>query len=123
MPSTCDDPKPSGWKDDIDHIAHAIEHAADRGKDIVLVMHSRGGFVGADAAKGLSKADRSDQGKPGGIVRLVYICAFAAAEGLSCWMATGTKSMTVTHSVRHALMVEPTHRQVGRKIGKTSRAR
>jgi hypothetical protein len=53
------------------------------GKDVLLLMHSYGGCPGADAAKGLSKAERQAAGKKGGIVGLVFMCAFVAAEGAS----------------------------------------
>ncbi|KAK3074071.1 hypothetical protein LTR53_003783 [Teratosphaeriaceae sp. CCFEE 6253] len=88
LPSIGDNPPLTGYKDDITHIANAISTAADQGQDIVLVLHSRGGHCGSDAAQGLSKADRAAAGKPGGIVRLVFICAFVAPEGLSVWFAT-----------------------------------
>jgi pimeloyl-ACP methyl ester carboxylesterase len=53
----------------------------DAGKDVLLLMHSYGGCAGADAAKGLSKAERSGAGKKGGIIGLVFMCAFVATEG------------------------------------------
>jgi hypothetical protein len=53
----------------------------DAGKDIVLLMHSFGGCTGADAAKGHSKDERQAAGKRGGVVGLVFMCAFLAAEG------------------------------------------
>ncbi|KAF2791431.1 alpha/beta-hydrolase [Melanomma pulvis-pyrius CBS 109.77] len=51
------------------------------GKDVLLVMHSYGGCPGADAAKGLSKIERKAAGKKGGIIGLVFMCAFVANEG------------------------------------------
>ncbi len=51
------------------------------GKDVVLAMHSYGGCPGAAAAKGLSKAELAAQGKKGGIIGLLFICAFVAKEG------------------------------------------
>ena len=53
----------------------------DAGKDILLLMHSYGGCPGADAAKGLSKSERTAAGKKGGIIGLVFMCAFVANEG------------------------------------------
>jgi pimeloyl-ACP methyl ester carboxylesterase len=53
----------------------------EQGKDVILVMHSYGGCPGAAAAKGLSKAERTAVGKTGGIVGLVFMCAFVANEG------------------------------------------
>ncbi|KAK3629705.1 hypothetical protein LTR56_017135 [Elasticomyces elasticus] len=88
LPSIGDEPPITGYKDDITCIAQAIEEHAERGEDVVLVMHSRGGHCGSDAAQGLSKVDREKAGKKGGIVRLVYLCAFAAPEGISIFFAT-----------------------------------
>ncbi|KAH6893378.1 Alpha/beta hydrolase fold-1 [Thelonectria olida] len=53
----------------------------EQGKDVILIMHSYGGCPGADAAKGLSKAERTAAGKTGGIVGLIFMCAFVANEG------------------------------------------
>lgn len=55
----------------------------NKGRDIVLIMHSYGGCPGAMAAKGLSKAELQASGRPGGIIGLVFICAFVAHEGQS----------------------------------------
>lgn len=51
------------------------------GKDVLLLMHSYGGCPGADAAKGLSKSERKAAGQKGGIVGLIFMCAFVANEG------------------------------------------
>lgn len=53
----------------------------DSGRDVVLLTHSYGGCPGSAAAKGLSKAERLANGQKGGIVGLVYMCAFVAEEG------------------------------------------
>ena len=53
----------------------------DDGKDVVLLMHSYGGCPGGAAAKGLSKAERLAANKSGGLIGLVFMCAFVANEG------------------------------------------
>ncbi|KAK0299670.1 hypothetical protein LTR82_018341, partial [Friedmanniomyces endolithicus] len=108
MPSVCDDPPLTGWKDDIAHIAQTIEQAADRGEDVLLVMHSRGGHCGSDAAQGFGKTDREKAGKKGGIVRLVFLSAFAAPEGISIFFATNGVPpwVDVKHSVCTPMRVE-----------------
>ncbi|KAI7356456.1 hypothetical protein KC354_g10408 [Hortaea werneckii] len=83
LPCTGDNPSQDVWKDDIAHIRATIERASDSGRDVVVVMHSRGGLPGGDAVEGMSKADRGQQGKAGGVVHLVYISSFAASEGVS----------------------------------------
>ena len=51
------------------------------GRDVILAMHSYGGCPGATAAKGLSKAEVAARGRRGGIIGLLFICAFVAKEG------------------------------------------
>jgi hypothetical protein len=80
--STLKPPFPTGLDEDVEVIRAAILKAADAGKDVVLAMHSYGGIPGSEAAKGLSKEERAKEGKPGGLVNLVYISAFALAEGV-----------------------------------------
>ena len=50
-------------------------------KDVVLVVHSYSGMPGAEAPKGLGKKDRLEQGLKGGVLRLVFIMAYAMPEG------------------------------------------
>lgn len=61
------------------------------GRRVVLVMHSYSGGPGAMAAKGLSVAERSAAGKPGGIIGLIFIAAFIAKEGQSLLSGGGGK--------------------------------
>jgi len=68
---------------DVKATREVILKATDAGNDVVLVMHSYGGIPGSAACKGLSKAERAEAGKNGGVVRLVYMCSFAIPEGES----------------------------------------
>ena len=61
----------------------------DAGKDIVLAMHSYGGMPGPVAAKGLSKTERADAGKPGDIIGLIFLSALVAFEGKSLVASVG----------------------------------
>ncbi|KAK5687920.1 hypothetical protein LTR17_026653, partial [Elasticomyces elasticus] len=88
LPPIGNNHSPTGFQDDITHIGAAISRVADQGEDVLLVMHSRGGHCRSDAAQGLRKADREAAGKRGRIVRLVYLCAFAASERMSVFFAT-----------------------------------
>ncbi|GLA31705.1 hypothetical protein AnigIFM63326_010385 [Aspergillus niger] len=56
----------------------------DENQDVVLLMHSYAGMPGASAACGLSKVERRQQGKSGGIVGLIFLAAFVVPEGHSC---------------------------------------
>ena len=53
------------------------------GREVVLLMHSYGGFPGPVAANGLSKKELSAQGKRGGIIGMIMLSAFVALEGQS----------------------------------------
>jgi hypothetical protein len=55
----------------------------NQGKDVLLVMHSYGGIPGSSAAHGISKRERQEKGKPGGVIGLAYIAATLAKEGQS----------------------------------------
>ncbi|MCJ1319512.1 hypothetical protein MMC15_004848 [Xylographa vitiligo] len=51
------------------------------GKDVILVAHSYGGMPSGAAAVGLSKAERSAAGLPGGIIGLIWVAALIAHPG------------------------------------------
>ncbi|KXG52195.1 uncharacterized protein PGRI_084790 [Penicillium griseofulvum] len=56
----------------------------DEGRDVVVFMHSYGGMPGSAAASGLSKVQRAQEGKTGGVIGLLYLGAFVVPEGHSC---------------------------------------
>ena len=88
-PSTSPNPTNTNFDPDVEVVHKSIERLADQGKNVVVVVHSAAGIIAGEAARGLSKADRERDGKAGGIVRMVYICAFAAPEGVALYDATG----------------------------------
>lgn len=61
----------------------------EQGKDIVLYLQSYAGFPGSAAIKELSKAERLDAGKQGGIVGLIYQSAFVPREGQTLYGMIG----------------------------------
>ncbi|KZL69897.1 alpha/beta-hydrolase [Colletotrichum tofieldiae] len=68
---------------DVTAVRQEIQKVIDDGHDVVLFMHSYGGIIGCEACRGLDKTARQKQGKPGGVVRLVFCAAFLAPEGVS----------------------------------------
>lgn len=80
LPSVGASPPTQSLDPDVDHIRKNIQPLLDAGKDVVVVMHSYGGIPGGSAVKGLSKVDRQDQGQPGGVSALVYLCAWMIEE-------------------------------------------
>ncbi|KAH9885907.1 alpha/beta-hydrolase [Xylariomycetidae sp. FL2044] len=75
------DHDPPNMYDDAAFIAKEVEKLADEGKDVVLVTHSYGGAPATQSTKGLTKAERQKEGKPGGIVRLAYMTSLVPALG------------------------------------------
>lgn len=68
-------PNPTMY-DDIAVIRKIVEKMANQGKEIVVLLHSYGGVVGTDALAGLGKKDAA----AGGIIRIIYMCAFIPFE-------------------------------------------
>lgn len=67
--------------EDVAAIRSAALELADGGSDVIVVLHSYSGQPGSDAMKGLSMAERTQQGLSGGVVRLVFIMAYIVPEG------------------------------------------
>lgn len=69
--------------DDVRGVRQAIEPLVDAEKEVVLVMHSAGGFIGSNAIKGLSVETRRKEGKNGGVRKLVFIAAALFPEEMA----------------------------------------
>ncbi len=80
---SCDAPNPheTSTAADASAIRQLILSQFDKGYDVVIAMHSYGGCPGAAAAHGLSKTERQAAGQKGGVIGLIFICAFVADEG------------------------------------------
>lgn len=78
--------------DDAAAIQCEVSRLADEGKKVILVMHSYGGIPGTESAKGLAWRTRRAEERSGGIVHLVYLCAYLVKEGMSVsGMANGAE--------------------------------
>ncbi|KAE9373310.1 alpha/beta-hydrolase [Stipitochalara longipes BDJ] len=84
---------PPTVQDDAASIKSVITGVVDSGKEVVLVMHSYGGFPGTEATEGLGKADLQRQGKKGGVVALVYVAAWMPPVGKSIFTLQGEPEM------------------------------
>ncbi|KAF2196642.1 alpha/beta-hydrolase [Delitschia confertaspora ATCC 74209] len=80
-PSVGAEPPTKGLPHDAAAVREALERLADKGKEIVLVVHSYGGLVGQNAVEGLGYKQRKAQGKKGGVIMFVYLTAFVAPKG------------------------------------------
>lgn len=80
--------------EDVSAVREAIISTADAGNDVVVLMHSYGGVVGSEAAKGLTRLDRGSEAREkGSVVRMIYLCAFAIPEKGSLMAALDGKPL------------------------------
>jgi pimeloyl-ACP methyl ester carboxylesterase len=75
--------------DDAAYFQAIIEKFADQSKDVVIVTHSYGGIPGTQSAKGLLKKERCEDGKTGGVIKIVYLTSVVPEEGQSLQDAMG----------------------------------
>jgi len=81
LPSVGAEPPLTSLYPEIEYIRGKIVPLLEKGQDVVVVMHSYGGFAGSAALHGLSKAEREKEGQTGGVVSLVYLAAWLLDEG------------------------------------------
>ena len=67
--------------DDVKVARNAIEQAIRPGKEIILVGHSYGGFVGMISARGLGLAESREKREKGGIKGIIYLSAILTKKG------------------------------------------
>ncbi|KAI1073860.1 alpha/beta-hydrolase [Whalleya microplaca] len=77
--------------DDVQAVEAVIKKLVDgEGKTVVVVMHSYGGLVGAEAVpEDLTVQSRKERGLPGGVAHLFYLSAFVMPMGQSVVTAVG----------------------------------
>jgi pimeloyl-ACP methyl ester carboxylesterase len=66
---------------DTDHVRSVTKNLVDAGHDITVLMHSYGGQIGTNALYDLGLEHRKSKGLTGGISNLIYLSAYAIAEG------------------------------------------
>ena len=67
--------------DDIAAVRTHLTSLVEARKEVVLVCHSAGGFLGSNAMKGMAVKGHKEQGIPGGVVGMVFLTAGVAPEG------------------------------------------
>ncbi|KAK1451938.1 hypothetical protein CMEL01_06512 [Colletotrichum melonis] len=83
------EPPNKGLYDDAAATAAVLQELAEQGRQIVLVAHSYGGLAAAEGAKGFGIKQRAAEGKPGGVITLMYLAAFVGQKGQSILSMTG----------------------------------
>ena len=81
--SNASQPSQRRFEDDVDKVHELVESLVASSKHVLVVMHSYGGTVGSNALKDLSFNYRSEHGLPGGVVHLIYMCAYILPVGYS----------------------------------------
>lgn len=107
-PSIGAEPPTKTLADDVSSLRGVLSAFADEGRDLVIVAHSYGGVVASSAVEGLSKSTRMQAGKAGGVVKVVYLAAFALDKGQSLLGMLGGNYlpwMTVEVSLPKALPI------------------
>ncbi|RAK95952.1 alpha/beta hydrolase [Aspergillus ibericus CBS 121593] len=56
-------------------------HVSEQNEEVILVLHSAGGFIGSAALEGLSRTARQQQGLAGGVVKIVFVSGAVFPEG------------------------------------------
>ncbi|EUC48646.1 hypothetical protein COCMIDRAFT_33925 [Bipolaris oryzae ATCC 44560] len=89
-----DGPPPNMYAD-AQYINKHVEKLADEGKEVVLVAHSYGGVPATQSLKGVTKKEREQQGKPGGVVRIAYLTALVPRLGETSFQVLGDQGGVV----------------------------
>lgn len=67
--------------DDAEFVANRIQELSDAGEDVIVVTHSYGGTPGTQAIEGLTKTERTKEGKKGGVIGLAYMTSLVPSVG------------------------------------------
>jgi pimeloyl-ACP methyl ester carboxylesterase len=77
-------PPHAALREDAAAVVAELARLLARGADVLVVAHSYGGAVASEAARPeLGKAARAARGLQGGVVHLLYLCAFVLPAGQS----------------------------------------
>lgn len=83
---TCNNALPMdvrSYNNDKTVIRNLVESLVQKGRYPIVVMHSYGGAPGSDALKGLSARERASVGDSGGVIHLIFVCAYLFQVGES----------------------------------------
>ncbi len=74
-------PHAKTFTDDVAAVRTPLQELVASGKEIILVMHSAGAFIGSQAIEGLGAEARKAKGEEGGVRKLVYLTGALFPEG------------------------------------------
>ena len=75
---TCSGVRPptASFADDVGYVRAVVAALVEAGETVIILMHSYGGAVGTDALRELTAPSRRARGLSGGVVHLLYLCAY-----------------------------------------------
>ncbi|KAJ5708235.1 hypothetical protein N7488_008036 [Penicillium malachiteum] len=76
-------PPTASLPEDIACVRNLVTSLVDDGQRVLMILHSYGGAVGGSAVEGLSISEREAAVKPGGVIHLLYLCAYMLPTGFS----------------------------------------
>jgi hypothetical protein len=91
MPAVGSSDPPTDLSTDIAALRAMVEEAIGESNDVVVICHSWGGMITGSGLEGLSKKEREEQGKKGGVVRCGYMTAFIVDVGVCLMDVIGGK--------------------------------
>ncbi len=72
----------ASYRDDVYAIRSVLEKLIEEeGREIMLALHSYGGVPGCQTVNGLERSKRKAQGKPGGVIQVLFIAALLVEQG------------------------------------------
>lgn len=101
-------PTSSGWcgmttADDVATLRREIDSLVSSGRHVVLLAHSYGGVPASNASRGFSLREYQAQGLSGGLVHVIYMCAYMLAIGDSLQSIMATDKVSSDHASQAAL--------------------
>ncbi|OJJ96962.1 hypothetical protein ASPACDRAFT_124946 [Aspergillus aculeatus ATCC 16872] len=87
-------PPPFTYQDDVTTVRNLVTTLVNNGERVLVILHSYGGAIGTDAAQDLDLPTRTAQNLPGGIIHLLYLCAYIQLPGRTVWDVITEAQMT-----------------------------
>ncbi|KAM0250762.1 hypothetical protein ACHAP5_001979 [Fusarium lateritium] len=98
---------PQTMSDDVAEINKVVAELLDEGKEVVLMTHSYGGIPGTQSLKDLSRKARKEQGKEGGIDKIIYLASVVLQPGTSNFDAFGAAMPDFVHVEDDYMTLDP----------------
>ncbi|KAI9734755.1 MAG: hypothetical protein M1818_006742 [Claussenomyces sp. TS43310] len=74
-------PPTASLAEDVACVRDVVKPLVEAGERVLMLLHSYGGAVGTDAVEGLTFFDRRAAGQLGGVIHLLYLCAYILQPG------------------------------------------